>query len=389
MSRKMIEVSVQPEVLRWARESSGSSIEEAAGRIGTSPALFARLERETPKLRLSQLRILADYYKRPLAAFLLSEPPDEPRPPEDFRMLPGQHRVLERETRLAIRKASRLRSVASEIMKNLGRDSSPKIESARLSDDPGEIAARERQALGVPIATQFNWTDERQAYRTWRRAVEERNILVFQIHLPLEDARGFSLSEGEPFAIAVSSSDAVHARIFTLFHEFAHLLLRRPAVCLPGKESKSKTSEAAVERWCNRFAGELLVPDSELRAILGEYPAVLETNVSETLAATSRRFRVSEHVALWRMREIELIPKALFNREMSRLQRLNKIRRKGGGGQFSASGRVLGENGRLFTSLVLEARGRNVVSYAEVVDYLSLRLKYLPEIQSSLATVAA
>ncbi len=81
MSRKMIEVSVQPEVLRWARESSGSSIEEAAGRIGTSPALFARLERETPKLRLSQLRILADYYKRPLAAFLLSEPPDEPRPP--------------------------------------------------------------------------------------------------------------------------------------------------------------------------------------------------------------------------------------------------------------------------------------------------------------------
>ncbi len=389
MPRKMIEVSIQPEVLRWARESSGSSIEEAAGRIGTSPALFTRLERETAKLRLSQLRVLADYYKRPLAAFLLTEPPEEPRAPADFRMLPGQHRSLERETRLAIRKASRLRSVAGEIMKALGRASSPKIESARLSDDPGEIAVREREALGVPIATQFSWTDERQAYRTWRRAVEERNVLVFQSHLPLEDARGFSLSEGEPFAIAVSSSDAVRARIFTLFHEFGHLLLRKPAVCLPGKESKSQTSEANVERWCNRFAGELLVPDSDLRAILGEGLKVVETNVSEALAVTSRRFRVSEHVALWRMQELELISKALFRREMSRLQRLNKIRRKKGGGQFSASGKVLGENGRLFTALVLEARGRNVVSYAEVVDYLSLKLKYLPEIQSSLATVAA
>jgi hypothetical protein len=69
-----------------------------------------------------------------------------------------------------------------------------------------------------------------QALRRWRGAVESRNVFVLQLSMPVDDARGCSLTDQEPFMIVVSSSDAVQARIFTLFHEYAHL--RNPGICL-------------------------------------------------------------------------------------------------------------------------------------------------------------
>jgi len=389
MPGKTIEVSLKPEVLRWARESSGSTIEDSADRIGVSASSYLRFEREESKIRLSQLRKLAKYFKRPITVFLLSDPPSEPKPPADFRILPGQHRAFERGTCLAIRKASRLQSVASEILHKLGRDARPSVLNAKIFDDPIKVARRERGASGIDITAQFAWQNERSAYRTWRAFLEAKNILIFQLPIPLEDARGFSLSEGEPFAIAVSTSDAYRPRIFTLFHEYAHLLLRRPGVCLPGKESQSKSLEAEVEKWCDQFAGEFLVPGEEFLDFIGtHFPNDLESNIGEVLRLASNALKVSEQVALWRIWDLDLISKSIFHREMSRLQRLGKNRKRGGG-RFSAPGKVIGENGRLFTSLVLEARGRNLVNYSDVADYLSMKLKYLPQVQSSLTTVAA
>ena len=46
--------------------------------------------------------------------------------------------------------------------------------------------------------------------------------------MPVDDARGFSLTDGEPYVIVVNSADADRARLFTLFHEYAHILLNMP-----------------------------------------------------------------------------------------------------------------------------------------------------------------
>lgn len=389
MPRNIVEVPVAPAVLKWARESSGCTIEEAARRLGVSPSSFSRLEQERSVVRLTDLRNLAEYFKRPLGVFLLEKPPTEPQAPPDFRILPGRRHSFERETHLAIRKIIRLRSVASSLMTSLDREASPRLGSAKLSDPPPAIAERERKALQISIETQLGWRDDRQAFRSWRGAVEEKNILVFQVHVPIEDARGFSLSEGMPFAVAVNSADAVRARTFTLFHEYAHLLLRTPGICLPGKEPRSKSTEGSIERWCDQFAGAFLVPPEPLQSTVGQgflhYPS---EHIVETLNLTSRIFKISEQVVLWRLLDLNWISQSLFGREMKRLHRL-RHKRTGGGGKFSASGKVLAENGRLFTSLVLEARGRNVIDYTDVSDYLSVNLKYLGEVRSSLATVAA
>lgn len=81
---KAIESSVKPSVLRWARETSGTNIEEAAKRLRVPASKYAGWEAVESSLTLSQMRALAAYFKRPLAALLLPEPPPEPISPPIF-----------------------------------------------------------------------------------------------------------------------------------------------------------------------------------------------------------------------------------------------------------------------------------------------------------------
>jgi Zn-dependent peptidase ImmA (M78 family) len=288
-----------------------------------------------------------------------------------------------------MRKAARLRTVAKELMESLGEETRPQLSSASTSDNPEELSKHERERLGISLQTQLEWRNEREAFRAWRGAVEKLNLLVFQIPMPVEDARGFSLSGDPPFAIVVNRSDAVHARIFTLFHEYAHLLLRRPGICLPRAGLSARKPEVVVERWSNSFAGALLVPRAAFVSLTQEGRIALDADgLPESMAVVSRLFRVSKEAALIRIFELELISRRLFQQEMERLQSRAVVRKRSGG-RFSAVGKCIGENGRLFTSLVLEAKSKNLISYADMADYLSISLKYLPEIQSNLNPTVA
>lgn len=170
---KAIEASVKPSVLKWARESSGTTVEEAAKRLRVPASTFAEWETVESSLKLSQLRTLAAYFKRPLAALLLPEPPPEPALPTDFRTLRGHQRGFDRGTRFAIRKAIRLRSVARDLMHALQREAAPMIDGANLSEGPERLAERERQHRDVSVEAQFEWKNPWQAFREWRAVLEQ------------------------------------------------------------------------------------------------------------------------------------------------------------------------------------------------------------------------
>ena len=116
MPSKSFEVQVEPTVLKWARESAGRTIGDVATRLGTNQTVVRKWEEGRKNPKINQLRILSGYYQRPLDVFLLSEPPEEPNLPEDFRKLPSQRVMpLHSETRFALRKARRPQAIATEL----------------------------------------------------------------------------------------------------------------------------------------------------------------------------------------------------------------------------------------------------------------------------------
>lgn len=69
-----------------------------------------------------------------------------------------------------------------------------------------------------------------------------------------------------PPTIVVNSAEADQAKSFTIFHEYAHLLLRSAALCL---EFQQNVDRADTERFCNRFAASFLMPEDAVKAITG------------------------------------------------------------------------------------------------------------------------
>ena len=117
-----------------------------------------------------------------------------------------------------------------------------------------------------------------------------------------EEARGFSISEKRFPVIVVNSGDAHGARIFTLLHEFTHILLDTGGICDLEEYSQAHTLEQNIEKFCNRVAGAALVPASLLEAhvIAQRHGRYLEWE-DEEIWNLSIEFSVSEEVIVRRL----------------------------------------------------------------------------------------
>ena len=189
---RSISIPVKPAVLVWARESMGRTIDEVAALLGESEELVQQLEEGQKQPLLHQLKALARFYKRPLAAFFLPNPPEEPSLPHDFRTLPDENEIpLSSKTRLAMRQARRLQSIASELKEDTDGDFHARIGYAKLSDDPEALACKIRDSLGISLAEQLSWEKDTDAMDMWKKSVERLEVLVFQMSMPLEEARAF------------------------------------------------------------------------------------------------------------------------------------------------------------------------------------------------------
>jgi len=211
---KSFEVQVEPSVLKWARTSAGWTVEEIGAKLHKNGLLVENWESGNKRPTLNQLRFLANYYKRPLAALLLPEPPEELPIPHDFRNIKGESASrLSPKTRLVMRRARRLQVIAKELREEPLGDISKRVGDAKISDDPELLAQKIRSLLGIEVQTQSDWEDNKEALSQWTYSIERLGILVFQMSMPIEDARAFSLLDSELPVIVINTKDSLNASV--------------------------------------------------------------------------------------------------------------------------------------------------------------------------------
>ena len=388
MARKSIKVKVNPDVMKWARESAGLDLEAVGKILNVNTSTIEEWEwvQGTKKPTLTTLEKLATFYKRPLAVFFLPVPPEEPPMPTDFRVLPGkQRRPLSKKTRLAIRRARRVQSLATELMEMEGFRSErvANIGGSSVSDDPEIIAARERDRIAITVEDQLSFRKLHEAFDKWRETLESFNIVVYQTKIPPEEARGFSLLDHMLPTIVVSISDAIAARIFTLFHEYAHLLLGVSGICIPSESSHDDANIQEIERFCNHFAGAFLVPRHALETDENARLIAHQSDIDDScLNEIARRFKVSKQVVLRRLLICGFISRQRYMDKLEEL--LTRQKPEHGFGLLRPPKRCVLENGKLFASLVLEARERELITHSDLADYLSINLKHMGEVEALL-----
>lgn len=267
-------------------------------------------------------------------------------------------------------------------MQEFGDKPVAKIGKASLIEDPEVVAARERDRFSISINDQLNFKGDYDAFNNWREALEHLNILVLQARIPPEEARGFSLLDHLLPTIIVSISDYIRARIFTLFHEYAHLLLGTSGICLPHEAPEEDASKYEIERFCDHFAGALLVPKHALLQDENVKQIIRTTNSVDDnlLYEIAGRFRVSKEVVLRRLLYCKFITIGQYKGELANLYA--RKREKGKGFGLPPAKRCVAESGRLFISLALEAKEREIVTYSDLSDYLSIKVRHLDKVEA-------
>lgn len=364
----MVRVDVAPGILRCYRESSGWTVEEVGEKLKMTPKQVEHLESGSASMTLTQLDKLSTAFKYPTEMFFLDEPPKQ-KPIKDYRFLPDGRQTFDKKILYAMRESRYLQRIGLELLENLGRPAEPEAEKVSLDDSHKEAASKYRDAFGLTEDKQRKFKNAYGMFDYLRRALGSANVLAFQFPMLVKDARGFALADELPAIVAVSSRDAVEARLFTLMHEFGHVLLRDASVDSPeaGREHDTR------ERWCNEFSSLFLLPDHTAQRIFSER----DLSSSDTLQKLSVEYNVGQGLLLYRMKSSGCISAAEYRRACSRCDAPadpNPTRVQ------SVSQRCVSKLGSAFVSLVDDNLDGRHITYADAVAYLSVRSKHMDDV---------
>jgi Zn-dependent peptidase ImmA (M78 family)/DNA-binding XRE family transcriptional regulator len=376
-------IHASKDVLAWARKVRGLTQAEAADELGISEGLLKAIEDGDELPNTSLFNAMITVYKQPESVLLLANPPNTPPLPQDYRTSGSRSAKLSPDTRLIIREVQEVQHFISELVNDephlMARIDLPR---ASLDQAPHLIAASERERLGVPLSTQLRWTPN-ESFDKWRDWLQSKGILIFLKKMPWNECRGFSL-EGEGLlpAIVVNSEDVTAARTFTLFHEYAHLLLRQTGICILAPKSR-------IERWCNVFAASFLAPSEELLDyIKATYPQA-GPDYDWPIARLTRlasHFRVSRPFMALRVQELGMAPADYFEQHYNELNAFDrrpkstkppKIKKAPGWREKQR----LREVGLKAASVIVEAWKEQITDGMEAADILNLSLDELHGLQ--------
>ncbi len=389
---------VKPDILVWARESAGLSLEDAAKKVGNvKPERLVRWEQGADQPTVNQLRNMARVYKRPLSVFYLQEVPARFRVMEDFRRLPGV--VAGRYSPsllLEIRTAQERRQLALELFQATG-ETPPEFSLAASSDDDVEnVGLIIRRALGMSYAEQTSWQDHpRASFNAWRSRTEGIGVLVFQTtRVEIDEMRGFSIAEPVLPVIVVNRKDAPSGRTFSLLHEFTHLMLRRSGICDFDESATRAPDEQKIEVFCNAVAGAALMPRERFlsESVVVQHGKDQPSWSRDELIELSRQYGVSREAALRRLLTLGRTSISFYQQQREQLlaeYKAEREREREKQGELKIRRNppveVLSNFGRNFVRLVLDTYYQDRITLSDVSGYLGLRVRHLPVIEQKLA----
>lgn len=313
------EVSINPAILIWARESAGLEVDEAVARLGLTSTeklsgaeKLARLESGEQKPTRSQLSKIAATYRRPLLTFYLPEPPARGDRGEDFRRAPTS--VSPRENALLDTLLRDIRARQEMVRELVQEDdeftTSPLVGAFRMENGVEAVAR------GITTALDFENTAAKRAkldtdslFKLLRAKADGAGFFVLLVGdlgshhsaLSADVFRGFAIADPVAPFIVINDQDARAARSFTLIHELAHVAIGQSGVSgMPDRETPHD-NHALIERFCNDVAGEFLLPDAQL----GAKPEPLNSGdvgaTHEVIAQIATRWCVSEPMVAYRL----------------------------------------------------------------------------------------
>lgn len=339
------DIPVNAALLRWARETAGYSLPEAAERAKITaprgkkifPALsaadrLAAWENGEDKPSLAQLANLAKAYRRPLITFFLDRPPLRTKSMTDFRTISGSPKIPTVEFAAFQRKLNNLHEELKQIVVEEGNAPLPYVGSQIPEIGVKEMAGILRNSLGLD--EDENLCRRRDYFAYLREKAHNIGIYVllmgdlggWQSRISPDEFRGIAIADKYVPLVVINKYDTKAAMLFTLIHELVHIWLGFSGIS--NNDVFGSASTQKLEMFCNAVAAEFLVPEDTLRL---RWPSCPE-NPEKEIRHLAKTFWVSDAVVARRLKDLDMISHTEYERLFAIYQtRWKKLKEKKNG----------------------------------------------------------
>jgi Zn-dependent peptidase ImmA (M78 family) len=303
------------------------------------------LAEQNQEVEFEDLKDLAKLFKRPWSYLLCDEEERFPDLGQDNRTFANQRVPVSVDLIAEFEASGLILEAAVELFPNETYEVPP----VRLTRDvaTSRTADAIRSFLAVSNVQQLAAKDEYAALRLWVDALHRRGVYVSQRRLRDKTIRAFSTVRDGQAIIVVDTGDTPYARIFSILHEYCHIVLRSTGICDLDEHSET-------ERYCNQVAATVLLPDALLAGELADlvFGATPDAD-DDRLIRLSHRLRVSQAALLIRLRDRGSISQEMYDALEERRRSRRKKNKKGPGGDYYAA--AINRVGRRFARNVFGA----------------------------------
>jgi len=312
-------INVKPEVLVWARESAGFSVDEAANKLGLSDSAKSSavdklliIESGEKQPTRNQLNAFANLYKRPLLTFYLAEPPKAGKRGHDFRQTPERRGQRENAILDALLRDVRVRQemVRDILLDDDSFEQNDFVGSVNIANGVDNVV----QAMSAKLGFDFTDLSARKGgpddlFKRLRTAAESIGIFVLVLsdlgswHTAIQANvfRGFAIADKTAPFVVINPKDAKSARSFTLMHELAHIWLGQTGVSGSLSTDVPTNKNAKIERFCNDVAAEFLLPDRHFRDHTPDFHKADVEAARDAISLIASRWSISEPMVAYRL----------------------------------------------------------------------------------------
>ncbi len=296
--------------LKASREAADVSQEAFAEMLGVSRATLSGFENGRVAIDSAKLLKAAQLLGKPVADFFKQDEETLAllyRSAEDVVPSPSVRAQFQRLCD-AYRELEEIVGVADTMLSPPEYKYSPAFHS-KPYQFAAQVAHSERERLGLgqvdPVENIF-------------RELDENGVRVFALNVDQDRVFGVSaFSSRYGPCILVNTKNTRERNIFTVAHEYGHLLMHRD-LYVNSRPAEQKDRE--MEEVADTFAAHFLVPGAGLRDLFNKNVGQKNMGV-EDIVFLKRHFRVSAQVILRRLRDSDLIPSREHDDQLERLRK--------------------------------------------------------------------
>lgn len=374
-------IKVNPEWIIWSRKSLNFSTESASKKLKIKESTLKEWE-STGLLTYKNINKLANLYDvSPLLFLNNTTPPKIEQYIKDYRTMNDKRILSNPDILKEIKHAKRKRAFLVDIAEKLNKNVEFEYYQEKAPNKT-EIINIIKDSLDVNAVKLNNYN-----INQWIREFESLNILIFKFYnIKPDDIKGYAFNNRQLPLIGINNRNSDKEKIFSLFNEYAHLLLGKDGIS--GDYNREKEEEL-----CNSIASEILMPSKEIKNIK-------ISNVNSIIRIVSTRYNANMETILYRLKNLNILSeeemeeqlvKRVYNKddkksdeksvekEPDTTKNTPKKRKRSKQQRFKTiASKNVNQNGHLFIELLLEAYDEELINDLDLSNELGVPYMAIP-----------